>query len=51
MASRSSGSRSVVATRPAGPWIAIATDIMVNVSREGGEAPPGFAYGIITRNS
>jgi hypothetical protein len=30
-----------------GPWIAIATYIMVNVSREGGEGPPGFVYGII----
>lgn len=30
-----------------GPWIAIATYITVNVSREGGEGPPGFVYGII----
>jgi len=30
-----------------GPWLAIATYIAVNVSREGAEGPPGFVYGII----
>ncbi len=29
------------------PWIAIATYIAVNVTRDGGEGPPGFVYGII----
>lgn len=30
-----------------GPWVAIATYIIVNVTRDGGEGPPGFVYGII----
>lgn len=30
-----------------GPWIAIAAYILFNVSREGGQGPPGFVYGII----
>jgi len=30
-----------------GPWLAIATYIAVNVSREGAQGPPGFVYGII----
>ncbi|MFT4596358.1 MAG: hypothetical protein ACI9TF_000603 [Paracrocinitomix sp.] len=30
-----------------GPWLAIATYIAVNVSREGSEGPPGFVYGIL----
>jgi hypothetical protein len=30
-----------------GPWIAIATYIIVNVSRDGAQGPPGFVYGII----
>ncbi len=30
-----------------GPWAAIAAYLFVNVSREGGQGPPGFVYGII----
>lgn len=30
-----------------GPWAAIVTYLVINVSREGGEGPPGFVYGII----
>ncbi len=30
-----------------GPWLAIAAYLYVNVSRDGGEGPPGFVYGII----
>ncbi|MEZ5246289.1 MAG: heliorhodopsin HeR [Acidimicrobiales bacterium] len=30
-----------------GPWVAIATYLVVNLSREGAEGPPGFVYGII----
>lgn len=29
------------------PWVAIGAYIAFNVSREGGEGPPGFVYGII----
>ena len=29
------------------PWIAIAAYLVVNVSAEGGQGPPGFVYGII----
>ncbi|MFT5203890.1 MAG: hypothetical protein ACI9C1_003293 [Candidatus Aldehydirespiratoraceae bacterium] len=30
-----------------GPWAAIATYLVVNVTRDGGQGPPGFVYGII----
>jgi hypothetical protein len=30
-----------------GPWTAIITYLMVNVSSDGGQGPPGFVYGII----
>jgi hypothetical protein len=30
-----------------GPWAAVLTYLVVNVSRDGGEGPPGFVYGII----
>ncbi len=30
-----------------GPWVVIASYLFINVSREGGEGPPGFVYGII----
>ncbi|MEZ5181476.1 MAG: heliorhodopsin HeR [Acidimicrobiales bacterium] len=31
----------------AGPWLAIATYLAVNLSREGAQGPPGFVYGIL----
>lgn len=30
-----------------GPWVAIAAYLWVNVTRDGGEGPPSFVYGII----
>ena len=30
-----------------GPWLAVATYLIVNVGVKGGEGPPGFVYGII----
>jgi hypothetical protein len=30
-----------------GPWVAIAAHLVINVSREGGEGPPTFVYGIL----
>jgi hypothetical protein len=31
----------------AGPWVAIATYLVVNVNQPGAEGPPGFVYGIL----